>query len=373
MLFNECVVNLPPLLRDDMVKKKSNKTSLSNWKSIGLFLIFIAIGGGIVWLYQIYRNVYKPNITIMGGKETFLYIPTGSEYEELVHSLQKHHFIKDTVSFNWLARKMDYPEHLKPGKYLLKSDMSNRQLITMLRSGTQSPVKLIFHNIRTCAQLASVISKQIEPDSVMLLKMFTSSTEAENYGFTKETFIAMFIPNTYEMYWNTSAETFCNKMLKEYKRFWNENRRKKAEDIGFSPVEVTTIASIVEEETQNTTEKPIIAGVYINRLKKAMALQADPTVKFAVGDFSIRRVLDKHTAINSPYNTYKNEGLPPGPICIPSLTSINAVLNYRRHDYLYFCAKADFSGTHTFAKTIEQHKVNAAAYWKELNRKKIYR
>jgi UPF0755 protein len=183
----------------------------------------------------------------------------------------------------------------------------------------------------------------------------------------------MFIPNTYEMYWNTSAKLFCEKMQKEYKRYWNETRLKKASNIGYTPEEVIILASIVEEETQNNAEKSIIAGVYINRIKKGMPLQADPTVKFAVGDFTIKRVLDKHTSVDSRYNTYRYEGLPPGPICIPSITTVNAVLNYQHHDYLYFCAKTNFSGTHSFAKTLQQHNINANAYRKALNRNRIFK
>jgi UPF0755 protein len=355
-----------------MAKGKSKKKSSSGKKSILLFIIVIGLGIGLLWLYQIYKDVYKPNVVINEGKETYLYIRTGSSYQDVIKTLKDKNYVKDTASFNWLAKKMDYPSHVKPGRYLIKDDMSNRKLINELRAGLQKPVKLVFNNIRTTNQLASVISKQIEADSISLMKIFNSKTKAEDYGFSKEAFIAMFIPNTYEFYWNTSAEDFCDRMLKEYKKFWNETRRAKAEQIEFNPVEITTIASIVEEETQYNPEKPIIAGVYINRLHRGMALQADPTVKFAVGDFTIKRVLDKHTAILSPYNTYRQPGLPPGPICIPSISSINAVLNYKQHEYLYFCAKEDFSGSHTFAKTLQQHNLNADAYRRALNKRKIF-
>ncbi|HEX3006816.1 MAG TPA: endolytic transglycosylase MltG [Bacteroidales bacterium] len=355
-----------------MAKGKSKKKSSSGKKSILLFIIVIGLGIGLLWLYQIYKDVYKPNVVIDEGKETYLYIRTGSSYQDVIKTLKDNNYVKDTASFNWLAKKMDYPNHVKPGRYLIKDDMSNRKLINELRAGLQKPVKLVFNNIRTTNQLASVISKQIEADSISLMKIFNSKTKTEDYGFSKEAFIAMFIPNTYEFYWNTSAEDFCDRMLKEYKKFWNETRRAKAEQIEFNPVEITIIASIVEEETQYTPEKPIIAGVYINRLHRGMALQADPTVKFAVGDFTIKRVLDKHTAILSPYNTYRQPGLPPGPICIPSISSINAVLNYKQHEYLYFCAKEDFSGSHTFAKTLQQHNLNADAYRRALNKRKIF-
>lgn len=355
-----------------MAKRKSNKKGLINWKSVLVFFVIIGLGIALLWVYDIYKDIYKPNVTIKGDDKTYLYIRTGSSYSDVLNTLQQNRYVKDTASFNWLAKKMGYPENVKPGRYLIEYNMSNRKLITMLRSGIQKPVKVVFHNIRTTYQLASVISRQIEADSVDLVKILNNKSKAEDFGFSKEAFIAMFIPNTYEFYWNTNATEFCERMFKEYKKFWNETRRSKANDIDYSPVEISIIASIVEEETQYNPEKPVIAGVYINRLKRGMALQADPTVKFAVGDFTIKRVLDKHTAVQSPYNTYRQPGLPPGPICIPSITTINAVLNYQRHDYLYFCAKDDFSGSHSFAKTLEQHNINANAYRKALNRNKIF-
>lgn len=356
-----------------MAKSKSKKKGSINWKSVLVFFVILGLGIGLLWLYQLYKDIYKPNVSISGKEETYLYIPTGSKYNEVVSTLEQHRYVKDTASFNWLSKRMDYPNHVKPGKYEIEKGMSNRQLISMLRAGRQKPVKLVFHNLRTINQLASAISKQIEADSLSLVRIFSSNSQAEDYGFTKEAFIAMFIPNTYEFYWNTSADEFCERMLKEYKKFWNKSRLDKAVEIDYTPIEITIIASIVEEETQNSAEKPTIAGVYINRLKRGMALQADPTVKFAVGDFSIKRVLDIHTAVKSPYNTYRQPGLPPGPICIPSISSMNAVLNYQHHDYLYFCAKEDFSGSHSFAKTLEQHNRNADAYRKALNRNRIFK
>lgn len=355
-----------------MARGKSKKKGSGIWKSAILFLVILGLGVGLVWVYKLYKDIYKPNVTISGDKETYLYIRTGSDYEDVLETLQDNNYVKDTSSFNWLAKRMEYPDNVKPGRYQIERNMSNRKLINMLRAGIQKPVKLVFHNIRTTNQLASVISRQIEADSVSLVKILNSNSKAENYGFTKEAFISMFIPNTYEFYWNTSAEEFCDRMLKEYKKFWNETRREKAAKIDYNPVEVTIIASIVEEETQYNPEKPIIAGVYINRLRRGMALQADPTVKFAVGDFTLRRILDKHTAIESPYNTYRQPGLPPGPICIPSISSINAVLNYQRHEYIYFCAKDDFSGSHAFAKTLHQHNLNADAYRRALNQRRIF-
>ena len=198
------------------------------------------------------------------------------------------------------------------------------------------------------------------------------STWCDSLGFTRETIPALFIPNTYEIYWNVSPERFMARMKQEYNRFWTEERRKKAEALGLTPVEVSTLASIVEEESAVADEYPTIAGLYLNRLKAGMPLQADPTVKFAAGDFALQRILDKHLAIDSPYNTYKYAGLPPGPIRIPSIRAIDAVLNPAHHRYFYMCAKEDFSGRHNFAATLAEHNRNANRYRAELNRRKIY-
>jgi UPF0755 protein len=263
---------------------------------------------------------------------------------------------------------MKYPNHVKPGKYLIKDGMSNRDLIHMLRSGHQVTVRLVFNNIRLKKDLASQISRQLEADSVSLVKLLNNDTALSGIGFNRFTIMTLFIPNTYDFYWNTSAEEFLRRMQKEYKKFWNDERIEKGRLAMLNPVEVTILASIVEEETQKDSEKPVIAGLYINRLRKGMLLQADPTIKFALGDFTIKRVLKKYKDIDSKYNTYKYEGLPPGPICIPSISSINAVLNYQRNDYLYMCAKEDFSGYHTFARTIEQHERNAKLYQSALTR-----
>jgi UPF0755 protein len=267
-----------------------------------------------------------------------------------------------------MAVKMNYPNHIKAGKYMLRDGMSNRELIHMLRSGKQVPVKVIFHNVRFKKDLASEISNQIEADSISLLELLNNKTYLNNYDLNPQTVMSIFIPNTYQFYWNTSSEEFFERMLKEYKHFWNESRTQKSEQIGLSPKRVSILASIVEEETQKNDEKRTIAGVYINRLNKGMLLQADPTVRFALGNFLIKRILNKYKEIDSPYNTYKYLDLPPGPICIPSISSLDAVLNYQHTDYLYFCAKEDFSGYHNFARTLEQHNRNAQRYQQALNR-----
>lgn len=346
--------------------KRSSKSKKSGW---AVKLTIIAILGALVAGYWGYRKFYKPNVRVeQRDNQKVLYIHTGATFEQVLSMLDQCNCLCDMKSFEWMATKMNYPNHIKPGKYLLKNGMTNRELLNMLKAGRQIPTRVIFHNIRFKYELAADVSRQIEADSLHLLKLLNDNLFLAKYGMNSKTSIAMFIPNTYELYWNTSAESFIERMNKEYKKFWTEAKKEKAQSINLSPIEVSTLASIIEEETQKNDEKRTMAGVYINRLKRGMLLQADPTVRFANGDFGIKRILDKYKDINSPYNTYKYAGLPPGPICIPSIASIEAVLNYQRHDYLYFCAKEDFSGYHNFARTLEQHNVNASKYQRALSR-----
>jgi UPF0755 protein len=345
-------------------------------KKRGIWGITIVIGLlviGIVFFWG-YRKIFKPNVHIENeGGTVYLYLHTGSTFEQVLSSLTANKYLCDVKSFEWMAVKMNYPTHIKPGRYKISDGMTNRQLLNKLRSGNQEPVKVIFNTLRFKHELASVVGKQIEADSMKMVQLLNDEIFLDKLGLNKQTVPAIFIPNTYEMYWNTSAEQFIKKMYKEYQRFWNEKRQKQCKSMGLSPVEVSILASIVEEETQKKSERPIIAGVYVNRLNKGMALQADPTVKFAWGDFSIKRIYEKYMQIDSPYNTYKYAGLPPGPICIPSISAIEAVLNYQRHEYIYFCAKDDFSGYHNFARTMEQHNQNALKYRRALSRAGIRR
>ncbi len=333
-------------------------------------LIFIALG---IYAYVSYKKISSANVVLNSPNDKYLYIPTGSSFDDVVNILKKTNRIKNSKSFEWVAELKKYKNKVKPGRYLLKNNMSNEELVNLLRSGEQAPVRLTFNNIRTIEQLAGKVSKYIEADSLSIVNLLRDKDFVKKYGFNQYTIISLFIPNTYEFYWNTSAEEFIAKMAKEYKKFWTQERKNKAKKIGLSQSEVSTLASIVESETLKNDEKPIVAGVYINRLKRGIPLQADPTVIFAVGDFSIKRVLKKHLEINSPYNTYKYKGLPPGPIRIPSASSIDAVLNYKHHNYLYFCAKEDFSGYHNFAKTLRQHNANARKYQRALNKRRIYK
>lgn len=332
------------------------------------FLLVSLIGVFIV--VNLYQKIYSSNIK---KPASYLYIPTGSTYNDVINILKRDSLLINTDSFVWLAEKKNYPNHVYPGRYKLDSLMSNDALIDKLRSGYQDPVNVIFNSVRTREQLAGKISKQIEADSSSLVNWFYNDSLIKVYGLKQETFTSIFLPNTYEFWWNTSAESFVERMHKEYLRFWNDERKAKAAKLNLTPEEVTTLASIVDEETYFNSEMQRVAGLYINRLRKRMHLQADPTLKFALGDFTIKRVLNIHKQIDSPYNTYKRYGLPPGPISIPSIAAIDAVLDYESHNYLYMCAKPDFSGYHNFAKTLSQHNQNAREYQRALNKERIWR
>jgi len=339
---------------------------------IAILLVIAAIVGGF-YAYHIYKNMYTSNVIIPDKGEVHLYLPSNASYSELTDSLLALNVLQDADGFQWLAGKKSLPETFSSGHYILRDGMSNNEIINTIRAGRQVPVKVVFHNVRTVEELAGIISGQLELDSAGMASLLNDNNYISSLGYTKETIPALFIPNTYEFYWTTNAEEFISRMQKEHDRFWNESRMEKAVRAGLSPIEISTLASIIDEETSKNDEKSKIAGVYINRLKRGIPLQADPTIKFALGDPTIKRVLSSYLTIDSPYNTYKNAGLPPGPIRIPSIAAMEAVMNYQKHEYLYFCAKADFSGYHAFAKTLTQHLRNAKKYQQALNKKRIYR
>jgi UPF0755 protein len=341
-------------------------------KITGIIALILLIAGGAAG-YRFYERINGASVSVVNKSDPFLYIPTNSTFNDVCSLLQEGG-LHDVESFRWVAGKMNYPARVKAGRYRLTDGMSNLELVRMLRAGRQIPVKLLFNNIRLNTQLAGAVAPSIETDSASIMALLTDSTYlAEHFKLTPRTILSLFIPNTYEFFWNTPAKGFMERMAKEYDRFWTENRRQKARETKLTPLQVSILASIIEEETRMDSEKPTMAGVYINRLNKGMLLQADPTIKYAVGDFTIKRVLNKHKEIQSPYNTYQKTGLPPGPICIPSIASIDAVLNFVKHDYLFFCAKDDLSGYHNFARTLEQHNRYARAYQKALNKLKIYK
>ncbi|MFY9153144.1 MAG: endolytic transglycosylase MltG [Prolixibacteraceae bacterium] len=351
----------------DVVKKSKLMLfpRLNKW----IILVFvIAISATGFRGYQIYRYIFDENIQTPGS----IKIPKGATYEQVVDSLKKHNIIINYKAFNWVAKRKKYASSIKSGKYLLDKGLTTNEILNMLKSGNQQPVKVTFNNLRFIEELAGDISKYIQPDSLELLHKFNDPEVQSKFGFNQYTFHCMFIPNTYEFYWTTTADQFLERMSMEYRRFWNKDRVQKARDLGLTREEVMTLASIVQEETNKKDEKPIVAGLYLNRIRKGMPLQADPTVKFALGNFRIKRVLNSHLAFESPYNTYLHPGLPPGPINFPEISSIDAVLNAAKTPYLFMCAREDFSGYHNFAKTLSAHNENARKYKAALDTLKIY-
>jgi len=332
-------------------------------KRLILFLVFGILG--ISFTFYAYQVVYTPNILVDKDNRLFI-IDEGATFKDIQKTLHEGRYVNDLISFSFLARLTGYDTQLKPGRYVLRTNMTNLQALKVLRSGKQEPVKITFNNIRLPKELAERITRNLgmkpEEFEAALVKFAMNNP----YGLTKDNVIAMFIPNTYEVYYNISPESLIEKMHDEYEAFWNEERKGKATAIGLTPEEVSTLASIVQAETIKADEAPIIAGLYLNRLKKGIALQADPTLKFAVGDFSLKRILNVHKEIDSPYNTYLHAGLPPGPISMAEISSIEAVLNYTPSNYYYMCAKEDFSGRHNFTNSYEEHMRNAAKYQRAL-------
>jgi UPF0755 protein len=343
------------------MKKKPIIFILSTLLGIIFFLIAFC---GIV-----YYKINSPAFNI--EQPVFIYIDNKTNYVNLIRQLEDSAQLKKSDLFTRLATLMKYPENVKIGKYQVTPKMSYLEAVRMFRSGQQVPVNITFNNIRFKKDFAERIGEQLMFDSDVLLEKLTDNSVCKSFGLDTTTILTLFIPNTYEMYWNISVDNFLARMKKEHDRFWTMERLAKAEAIRLTPVEVSILAAIVEEETAVRAEYPIVAGVYLNRLVRGMLLQADPTVKYAVGDVTLRRILFKHLEVDSPYNTYKYSGLPPGPIRMPSISGIDAVLNYQKHNYLYMCAKEDFSGTHNFAVTLSEHNRNAQNYQAALNRMNI--
>lgn len=336
--------------------------------SIVILLILVIISG--IFGYSYYKKYFSPNVT---GAQEYLFIHTGASFNDVYKTICQQGIVSDTASFYNAADGMNYKDRVKPGRYRLHEGMTNRRLINMLASGTQSPVELSFHNLRLKEQFAGFVGKQLEPDSTQIINLLNSTEFVSKYGFTPDNVYTMFIPNTYQMYWNTTPEKFFRKMNAAYEKFWTPERRAKAAEANLDPIQVTILASIVDAEALHDDEMPTIAGLYINRLKKGIKLQSDPTIIFALHDFTIHRVLLRDLSVMSPYNTYTHTGLPPGPIMMPSVAAIDAVLYYRRSDYLYMCAKEDFSGYHNFATNEADHKINARKYQEALNERNIKR
>lgn len=315
----------------------------------------------ITFVFYGYQIVYTPNVLVDRDARVFM-IPKGATYRDVQTQLANGGYVADMVSFSFVARLMGYDRSIKPGRYVLQRNMTNVDAIRMLRTGKQVPVKITFNNVRKLPELAEKITRNTGLAATEFLEAANHYAANNPDGFTPENILALFLPNTYEVYYNVSGNELVQRMKQEYDLFWNADRKAQASVLGLSPIQVSILASIVQAEVVKKSEAPTIAGLYLNRLRKNIALQADPTLVFAVGDFSLKRVLNEHKQIDSPYNTYKHTGLPPGPINLPGLDAIDAVLQARQHNYYYMCAKEDFSGFHYFARTLDEHNRNARKY-----------
>ncbi|MCS6930146.1 MAG: endolytic transglycosylase MltG [Saprospiraceae bacterium] len=332
-------------------------------------ILFAAVIAAAVIAWKPLKAVYFSGVPNKLRRE-YLYIPTGATFEQVVDSLMQGGFLTDRESFLWVAEKMKYRRpQMRPGRFKIEPGWSNRRLIQHLRAGPQAPIRFVLNVERLPEDIAALAGKYFELDSAAFAAAFSDAALLAEFGYTPQTLMALFIPNTYEMFWNTTPRAFLERMAKENKIFWSKNDRlQKAQTLGFSPIEVYTLASIVERETNDKNERPTIAGVYLNRLRVGMPLQADPTCVFATRDFTVKRVTQYHTTFDSPYNTYLYKGLPPGPISMASISSIDAVLNPEKHNYFFFCARPDDSGTHVFAATYAAHLVNARRFQDWLSR-----
>lgn len=344
-------------------------------KKILLAIVIIGLVVAAYFANFIYGAMLKPN-TAFNNEEAYVFVPTNANYGNVREQLEP--LLINIDAFDALAEQKKYVNNIKSGRFIIKKGMSNNDIINTIRS-QNIPIRIAFNNQETIEKLAGRIASQIEADSITLIKTMTNKDFLSENNFNNKTALGMYIPNSYEVYWNTSAESFRNKMLKEYGRFWNAVRVAKAKQLNMTPNQVMTLASIVHEESKQASEQPTIAGVYLNRIRIKMPLQADPTIRYAAYQLPkykgeiIKRVLNVHKDINSPYNTYKNRGLPPGLIAMPDVSAIDAVLNAEKHKYLYFVADAKRIGFHKFSKTLGQHNANARAYHSYLNSQSIYK
>jgi UPF0755 protein len=338
-----------------------------------LLVAFIVISSMVLTTISFYgyQIIVTPNV-LVDKQDRLILIPFEADFKYVQNMLYDEDIVQDLVTFSLVAKLMDYDKLVKPGLYTLEANMTNIDAVRLLRSGAQTPTRITFNNVRTLDDLAGKITRGISIDSVSFLQRLKDPELPAQFGLKKETFIGMFIPNTYEVYWTISEEELLERMYKEYNSYWNEERRNKAKAQGLTPEQAITLASIVNAETVKKDEAPIVAGLYLNRLKRGIPLQADPTLVFAHGDFNVRRVLNVHKEIDSPYNTYKYAGLPPGPINLPPIYAVDAVLNPAEHNYIYMCAKDDFSGYHYFTNSLTEHNRNAQKYQQALNRARVY-
>ena len=358
--------------------KKSNNTNKSKKKSqnnslikrvliiiFGITAVVCVVGG--IFAYALFSS----NINIEKDKKEFLLVYENDCYDDIIDKLVSKQIVKSKKTFKIASWLLNNKKQFKSGRYQITSEMNNLTLVRNIMYGRQTPISISFNNVRTKDVLAERLTKKLKISEEEFLAELYSEQTLKTLGFNKNTVVSLFIPNTYEVYWDITAEELIERMKKEYDLFWNEERTAKLLDVGLSKEEVSTLASIVEEETRKKDEQPVVAGLYLNRIHKNIPLQADPTVKFAVQDFSLRRIYKKHLEYDSPYNTYMYAGLPPGPIRVPSIQAIDAVLNFVNHDYIYMCAKEDFSGYHNFATSYKEHQENAERYRRALNKRGI--
>lgn len=348
-----------------MTAKKQSSGTFKKFIIALVVIIVIALAATGIFYYL---RLFGANVS---GNQEYLYIHTGAGYDQVYDTIRNQKIVNDTTTFNWAAHNMKYVNRVKPGRYRLKKGMSNHQLVRMLQLGEQEPVNLSFHNLRLKEQFAGVVGRKLEPDSAAILRLLDSANFVGKYGFTPENVFTMFLPDTYTLYWNSSPKSFFLHIYTVYEKFWTPERKQKAAAMGLNPIQVSILASIVDAEALHDDEMPTIAGLYLNRLHKGIKLESDPTVIFATHDFTIHRVLNKYLSINSPYNTYQHTGLPPGPIMMPSVNAVKAVLNYKQSNYIYMCAKEDFSGYHNFTDNVAQHKINARKFQQALDARNI--
>ncbi len=339
-------------------------------KKFLLVVLLLVLLAGVYVAWQAWRTVFGP---ANGTGEQVVLVPRGADLDRVVDTLLAHGVIGDERSFRWVAERKNYGARVRPGRYVVPAGMSMNDLVNKLRSGEQDPVRITFTNIRNLPQLAGSLAKYIEADSTALLEAIMDPATAQRLGFNQATIISLFLPNTYEVWWTVAPDELIDRFAKEYKRFWSPERMAAAKGLGLDQSEVSTLASIVQAETGKASDAPKIASVYLNRLRIGMPLQADPTLKYALGLDSLNRVLHADKRVDSPYNTYTHKGLPPGPINLPEPRFIDAVLNPATTDYLYFCAREDLSGYSNFSTTYQQHMVNARRYQQALNKRGIYR
>lgn len=360
---------MPSIAKENFVFLQVNKLNiamiLQQIKRISFVVVIILILMGALVSWMTFTPICK------NAEATYIYIDSDDDIDSIYTKINAHARPMQMAGFKMLTCITGYGEIVKTGKFEMGNGLSTLDVLRNLRNKHQVPVRLVVPSVRTLERLVAKLDNWIEPDSAALITYLRNDSICQTYGYTRETMSCLFIPNTYEVFWDITPEQLVKRMKKESDRFWTKERKEKAKTQGLTPNEAITLASIVDQETANNGEKPAIAGMYLNRLRKGMLLQADPTVKFALQQFALRRILHEHLMVDSPYNTYRYKGLPPGPIAIPAISSIEAVLNAEQNDYLYMCAKEDFSGTHNFAATYGEHLRNARKYTQALDKRGI--